>query len=178
MMASVTSPVASIGWVSLMKPRCLITPSRFYQPRMVISSAANMHRCKNGEWGGFDMSSTGTTGISETFTIEKLQEVLKLVSDYGRPKRNNLFDLGDLLSPGPSFMGMRIIETPMLEPKQKIKVRDIKFSDGTSILSPEFLAEQNKWWAEQFGYREDIGYVFGGNIFMSPRSVVAIRNVG
>ena len=50
-------------------------------------------------------------------------------------------------------LGRDIYDAP--PPVPKIQVRDIKLKDGTSILSPEFLAKMNNELAAQFGYRDD-----------------------
>ncbi len=118
------------------------------------------------------MSNTATSGITgEPLTLEKLSESLEAMRQY-MPKRS-AFD--DFLAP-PRFMGIDIFESPALAPKPKIQVRDIKFSDGTSILSQAFLDEQNAWWAEQFGYQEHIAYMFGRNVFMSPLMAAKLVN--
>ncbi len=50
-------------------------------------------------------------------------------------------------------LGREIYDAP--PPQPKIQVRQIFLSDGTPLLSPGFLAEQNAWWTAQFGYRDD-----------------------
>jgi hypothetical protein len=51
------------------------------------------------------------------------------------------------------LMGREIYDAP--PPAPKIQVRQIYLNDGTPLLPTEFLAEQNNWWAAEFGYRDD-----------------------
>ena len=62
-------------------------------------------------------------------------------------------------------------------------MRDIKLSDGTSLLSPKFLAETNAWFAHEFGYREpllkdNMALMWHGGVMIQPKHAVMIRNLG
>lgn len=95
----------------------------------------------------FDGTTSATAGA--TLTAEA---VLKMARDLEAmmPKRPSLFDP---LYPFPKLGGMDVFIEPEVP---KIQARDIKLSDGTSILSPEFRAELNTWFAARFGYREGL----------------------
>jgi hypothetical protein len=92
-----------------------------------------------------------TTGnaptLQSTLTAEKLREMIDSLPAeprydfFGRPFPMKL-------------AGMNILEAP--PPPPKLQVRDIKFRDGTSILSGEFRAKVNADLLERFGYQEDL----------------------
>lgn len=76
-------------------------------------------------------------------------------------------------------MGMRILPSHLVQPVAKIQVRDIKWKDGTSILSQEALARHNRWWLERFGTKE-VAYMFSGTfgngIVMNPKHAVMLKD--
>lgn len=78
-----------------------------------------------------------------------------------------------------TFMGFRVLESSLVMPVPKIQVRDIKWKDGTSILSQESLAKHNRWWLERFGTKE-VAYMFSGpfgnGVFMSPKNAAMLKN--
>lgn len=82
---------------------------------------------------------------------------------------------------GPSmFMGMKIFQSPLVQPVPAIQVRDIKLKDGTSILSERFRAETNAWLLDRFGTRE-VAYMIGGGpmgdgIVMNPKHIAVLKN--
>lgn len=80
----------------------------------------------------------------------------------------------------PMVGGERIYEAP--PPRPKIQCRDIKFDNGTSILSPEFRAQHDAWLLERFGYEEDFFkdkalIISGMGIMMSKRNMCLITNL-
>jgi hypothetical protein len=78
-----------------------------------------------------------------------------------------------------TFMGIRVVEVPGLEPKPCIEVRDIKLKDGTPLLSRAFLSRENSWWKDRFGVNE-VAYFFNSGwaqgIVMSPKTACMLRN--
>jgi len=103
-------------------------------------------------------------------TYERLNELVRRFPPVGP-------SLFDYLNAPPRFIGMDVYELPP-EPA-KVEVRDIKLSDGTSILSPEFRAETNAWLLERFGRRETYkhaAYMFGNSIVMSPKHAAMLIN--
>ena len=105
-----------------------------------------------------------TSSTNSNLTYEKMRAMLDSL-----PKREP--SLFDNVFTRPKFAGLNVYDAP--PPTQKIKVRDIKFSDGTSILSAKFLAQINAKFAATFGYQEDIykdkAYVLGNyGIVMKP----------
>jgi hypothetical protein len=51
-----------------------------------------------------------------------------------------------------TLFGMKVITSPFIPDRVPVmEVRDIKLSDGTSILTPEFRAETNRMLLELFG---------------------------
>lgn len=109
-------------------------------------------------------------------TYEKLMASMREVLAHSPPPQPSLFDF---LRPA-RFMGLDIYEEP--PPPPKIQVRDIKLSDGTSLLSPKFLAETNAWFAQEFGYRDPIlkpnmALMWSGGALVSPKHAAMLRNV-
>jgi len=107
-------------------------------------------------------------------TFDKIMESYRdILRKY--PREPSMFDF---LRPR-NFAGMRIIEAP--PPQAKVQVRDLKFEDGTSILSDSFRREMNAWLADRFGYHDDPfkdhAYMFSGNIVMSSKHVAMLQNV-
>jgi hypothetical protein len=76
-------------------------------------------------------------------TLDKMLEILRKFP----PPPPSPFDLPF------RFGGLKVFEAP--SPPPKIQVRDIKLSDGTSILTPEFRAQMNAWLIEMFGFQDD-----------------------
>lgn len=86
-----------------------------------------------------------------------------------------------------TLFGMRIATSPLVQPVPRIQVRDIKLSDGTSILSPEVRSRENAWYLERFGTME-VAYMMqiprygsGGRAFdeviaMNPRQVAMLKS--
>lgn len=109
----------------------------------------------------------------DTLTYAKLNEMLRSLP---APAPRN-----DLFNPLPMrFMGMPVYEAP--PPPPKLQVRDIKFSDGTSILPAAFRAEMNLWLLERFGFAEDMFkdkiYLLGSyGMVASPKNAAMIRNI-
>lgn len=72
----------------------------------------------------------------------------------------------------PTFMGMRVHETP--------DVPVLQISPGFPYVSDKFRAEWNAWALERFGVRnivpEGTAFMGCGRIFMNPRSVVQLLN--
>lgn len=101
-------------------------------------------------------------------TLETLEKML--AGFPPAPPRNDPFGLM------PSrFMGMDVFEMP--PQPAKIEVRDIKLSDGTSILPASFRAEMNAWFLERFGRRPEVAYMIGNwGIAMSRESIVKLTN--
>jgi hypothetical protein len=109
-------------------------------------------------------------------TYDKLVAAMREVAHLMPPSQPSLFDF---LRP-PRYLGMDIYEEP--PPPPKIQVRDIKLSDGTSLLSSKFLAETNAWFASEFGYRErllkdDMAIMWQGGALISPKHAVLLRNM-
>lgn len=106
-----------------------------------------------------------------TLTVEKILEAMR---GLPRAPRNDLF------SPlRTRFMGMPIYEAP--PPAPKIQVRDIKFSDGTSILPAAFRAQINTQLLERFGFQEDLFkdkvYILGNYALVAkPEYSALLRN--
>jgi hypothetical protein len=81
---------------------------------------------------------------------------------------------------------MRVMASAFVQPVPRVQVRDIKLKDGTSILSPEFLARENAWYLERFGKME-VAYVmqvprYGGRGFdevfaMNPRQFAMLKDI-
>jgi hypothetical protein len=110
-------------------------------------------------------------------TYDKLMAAMREIAHLVPPPQPSLLDF---LRPA-RFMGMNVYEEPPLLPK--IQVRDIKLSDGTSLLSPKFLAETNAWFAQEFGYREpllknNMALMWQGGVMIQPKHAVMIRNFG
>lgn len=110
-----------------------------------------------------------------TLTYDKILAAMREIEASMPPPRPRLLDF---LRPA-RFMGMDIYEEP--PPPPKIQVRDIKLSDGTSLLSPKFLAETNAWFAHEFGYRDPIlknnmALMWNGGVLVSPKHAVLLRN--
>lgn len=112
-----------------------------------------------------------------TLTLENLMAAKRMLGTYASPndrRPHHLEHLMDDASIIGGFMGMKIVSSPYVPPRQqKIKVRDIKFSDGTSILSKEWLDNENDWWAKEFGYAT-YAYMFGGTAFVDPATAVRL----
>jgi hypothetical protein len=111
--------------------------------------------------------------VSE-LTFEKIREMMRCLPPG---PRNDLFDP----FPMRPFMGMPVYDAP--PPQPKIEVRDIKFSDGTSILPAAFRAEMNRQLLERFGVKEDLFrdhvYVMGNRALVaSPMNAHLLRNLG
>jgi hypothetical protein len=110
--------------------------------------------------------------VSE-LTIEKIREMMR-----GLPPAPK----NDLFAPFPfrsRLAGLDLYEAP--PPPPKLEVRDIKFSDGTSILPAAFRAEMNLWLLERFGLKEDLFkenlYILGGRMLVgSPMNIAMLRN--
>lgn len=77
-----------------------------------------------------------------------------------------------------NLFGIPIRVSDHVRPVPRIQVRDIKFKDGTSILSQEFLTSINASLAEEFGYN-DVAYLisgpFGDGIVMHPRQFAMLK---
>lgn len=77
----------------------------------------------------------------------------------------------------PTLFGLRVITSDLVPDEvPKIQVRDIKLSDGTSILTPEFRADLNAWLLARFG-KKQVAYVLGDGqaIAMSARMKARIE---
>lgn len=106
-------------------------------------------------------------------TLDKLMEVMR---QFPPPQPSPL----DLFRPK-RLMGMDVYQRP--DPPPKIQVRDIKLSDGTSLLSPQFRAKENLWWLAQFGLQPD---PLGDKMFMlgnyglvvKPSHMAMLYNLG
>lgn len=81
-------------------------------------------------------------------TYEKLREMM---AKFPAPKHDDLFDC---LVPRGALFGRKIYDAP--PPQPKIQVRQLYLSDGTPLLPPDFLATENAWWINEFGYHEDM----------------------
>lgn len=88
--------------------------------------------------------------FEELHEVKALQkEINQLLSVY---KDSQGFDPLNIGHVG-RFAGMNVHEE---QTPPKIQLRDIKLSDGTPLVSPEFRAEMNAWLAARFGYRESM----------------------
>lgn len=83
-----------------------------------------------------------------TLTAEALREMM---AKFPAPKHDDFFDY---LVPRGALMGRKIYDAP--PPLPKIQVRQLFLSDGTPLLPAEFLAAENAWWLNEFGYADDI----------------------
>ena len=106
-------------------------------------------------------------------TVEKIREMMRSLP----PAPHN--DLFDSVFPQRRVFGMPMYEAP--PPPPKIQVRDIKFADGTSILTEAFRVEMNRWLLDRFGYAEDMFkdkiYIFGGQALLAkPEYCAILRN--
>lgn len=81
----------------------------------------------------------------------------------------------------PRFGGMKVFEAP--PPPPKLQVRDIKFSDGTSILPDDFRRHMNAWLVGRFGFDER-GYLFHDKaiqighdmLVINPKHIAMLRD--
>lgn len=110
-------------------------------------------------------------------TYDKIIAAMHEIEKIMPPPQPSLLDF---LRPA-RFMGMDVYEEP--PPPPKIQVRDIKLSDGTSLLSSKFLAETNAWFAQEFGYRapllkDNMALMWSGGCLVQPKHAVMIRNLG
>jgi len=108
------------------------------------------------------------------------EKILEMMRSLPPAPRNDLFNPFPFRPPG-RFMGMPVYEAP--PPPPKIQVRDIKFSDGTSILTPEFREKENTWYLERFGLQEDLFkdkiYILGGSTLVAkPEYCAMLRDLG
>jgi hypothetical protein len=102
------------------------------------------------------------TSEAASLTMGRIRELLlqfppiepdPLITSFLRPRR---------------FAGLEVFEAPPAKPV--LEVRDIKYADGTSILSAEFRTRLNAWLLERFGRQEDhfthYAYTFGHTLVM------------
>lgn len=77
-----------------------------------------------------------------------------------------------------TFMGIKVVECPWIKPVPAIQVRNITLADGTPLLRPDFLAQENAWWKEQYG-TNDVAYMFSGTlgqaIAMHPKHIAMLK---
>ena len=108
-------------------------------------------------------------------SIKELMKTLKQFNNQYPTPAPNLFDS---LFYKPTFAGMNLYEAP--SPQPKIQVEDIKFDDGTSILSEEFRSKMNTYLIKTFGHHDDIFkntvYTFGNRCIMSKENMNTIIN--
>lgn len=113
-------------------------------------------------------------------TFDKIMETYREIQRaFPQPREPSIFDV---LRPRP-FMGMKVFEAP--PPPPKLQVHDIKFSDGTSILSEDFRREMNAWLLGRFGFDER-AYLFHDKaiqlghdtLIMNPKHIAMLRNIG
>lgn len=62
--------------------------------------------------------------------------------------------------------GYKVVGSDTVPPRAKIQVRPLTLSDGTRLLSEEFLGRENEWWRERFG-TEAVAYLIDDLIVMS-----------
>jgi hypothetical protein len=72
-----------------------------------------------------------------------------------------------------SLMGIRLIESPLLSDRPKLKL-----SDKVNV-TPEFRAEYDAWLLERFGVQEPVVYMmsgpFGDFFAGGPRAIEAMK---
>lgn len=77
------------------------------------------------------------------------------------------------MKPLGSLMGIRLIESPLLSDRPKLKLSpDVQ-------VSPEFRAEYDAWLLERFGFQEPVVYMmsgpFGDFLAGGPRALAAMK---
>jgi len=118
-----------------------------------------------------------------SLTIEKLLRARDILAEaelkptFAALPERPLFE--EFFRPRSRFAGMDIYTRP--PSPAKIQVRDIKLSDGTSILTAEFRAKMNAWLVQMFGYEEDPFkdqvLIFQNSLFVRPEQMAIIRNI-
>lgn len=99
-----------------------------------------------------------------------------------RPEPMRLMNLGDdrtltmdkLLLTQAKFEigGMKIIQSPFVEPEPVIRLR-LDCDPLGLWCTPEFRATTDAWLRERFGVR-DVAYISGRNVFVNPRAAAKI----
>lgn len=73
-----------------------------------------------------------------------------------------------------TFAGVRVICSPFLPRAPRIGVKQIYLKDGTPLLSPTFIEQENRWWRERFG-EVDQAYRTPDGVFVPPAMYQELR---
>lgn len=117
---------------------------------------------------------------NSNLTVESLRAMWENLKEHTPPREPELYGFNELRGIGRDrFGGLKVLEAP--PPPPKIQLRDIKFDDGTSILTPEFRSEMQSWLTGRFGFQKDLFkdncYILGGHSIIASRNHIAmIRN--
>lgn len=106
-------------------------------------------------------------------SLDKLMQTLRQFNNGYPNTATSLFDVDFTRK---SFAGYDLHEAP--SPQPKIQFADIKFDDGTSILSQEFRFKMNAWLLERFGmddiYKDKV-YLYGNHAIVSRENMSILK---